>query len=88
MTFFDGQTVESIENKPLYFAQRLEESMHGMGTNEDMLNRLVLRVRRDPALLNAVKGAYMQKYGKSLSHRINGETSGDYRKLLMAIVGN
>jgi hypothetical protein len=74
-----------IENRPAYFAKLLEATMSGIGTNEEQLNRLVLRLRATP-LMPAVKGAFLQLYGKSLDERIKGETSGDHEKLLLALV--
>jgi Annexin len=48
-------------------------------------NRLV-RAHWNPSRLEAIKSAYKQRYGKPLEARVKGETSGDYQKLLVAIV--
>ena len=34
-----------------------------------------------------IKRAFLERYHKTLSKMIEGDTSGDYKKLLMAIVG-
>lgn len=34
-----------------------------------------------------IKQEYQKKFGKSLATAIKGDTSGDYRSLLLAIVG-
>lgn len=60
--------------------------MSGLGTKDEMLIRLAVRCR-DPTLMHAIKQAYQAQYGKSLNSRIAGETSGDYEKLLLAIIG-
>jgi len=78
-------TVNWIQDYPTYFAEQLESSMAGIGTDEDKLNRLIIRIRR-LGIMPQVKEAYLKKYGKSLDKRIKGETSGDYEKLLIALV--
>jgi hypothetical protein len=37
--------------------------------------------------MEAVKKAYLSKYGKTLERRVEGEISGDYKKLMLALVG-
>jgi annexin A7/11 len=56
-------------------------------TDKDLilLYRLV-RAHWDPNRLEAIKDAYRRRYGKPLEGRVKGETSGDYQKLLVAIV--
>jgi annexin A7/11 len=61
--------------------------MKGLGTNEDMLTRLTIRCR-EPHLMAAIKDAYSKAHGSTLRKRIEGETGGNYRDLLLAIVGN
>mmetsp|Transcript_24398 Transcript_24398/g.40090 ORF Transcript_24398/g.40090 Transcript_24398/m.40090 type:complete len:304 (+) Transcript_24398:150-1061(+) len=75
---------EYTTDRALYFAELLEDSMKGAGTHDRMLIRNVANLRGP--LKEEIKAAYMRKYGKSLSKRIDGDTSGDYRKLLMAVV--
>ena len=77
--------VQFIENQPKFLAKRFEKSMRGVGTNEEMLTRIAARCR-EPALMEAVKQAYQAEYGKTLRQRIEGETGGQYRKLLLALV--
>ena len=50
-----------------------------------ILYRLV-RAHWNPNRLEAIKIAYKQRYGKPLEARVRGETSGDYQKLLVAII--
>jgi len=89
---FSGKTetlmswvVTSILSPAEHWADMLESSMAGVGTNDNMLSRCVVRIRR-AGLMPATKEAYLKKYGKSLDKRIKGETSGDYLKLLLALV--
>ncbi|KAE9318872.1 hypothetical protein PF008_g18407, partial [Phytophthora fragariae] len=60
-----------------------ESTMKGLGTDEYGLSAAVMRYH---VLLPEVKAAYKKLYGKELSQRIRGDTSGEYRDLLLAIV--
>ncbi|ORX83030.1 Annexin [Anaeromyces robustus] len=77
--------VSSIRNKAEYIATLFEKSMKGIGTDDDMLIRLTVR-HRAPNVIGPIKAAYQTKYGKSLAKRIKGETSGNYRKLLLTLI--
>jgi len=70
-------------DKPLYFAERLYKSMKGAGTNDKALIRLM--VSRSEIDMVEIKQAFQSKYGKSLDNFIKGDTSGDYRKILLLI---
>jgi annexin A7/11 len=78
-------TVFTVARDPAaYFAERLYKSMKGVGTDDDMLIRLVVsRSERD---LGSVKAAFLQKYGTTLKSWIADECSGDYKKCLFALV--
>ncbi|KAJ3298416.1 hypothetical protein HK104_010746 [Borealophlyctis nickersoniae] len=78
--------VQSIENRARYVAILFEKSMSGIGTNDNKLIRLAVR-HRDPAVMAQIKQAYSQMYGKTLGRRIEGETSGDYGRALVILVG-
>jgi annexin A7/11 len=64
----------------------LEECMKGPGTKDQMLVNRVVRAHWDRAHMAQVRGAYRAKYGRDLVSRIKGETSGDYERLLVAMV--
>jgi hypothetical protein len=78
--------VEIIQNRPQYLAKRFENTMAGLGTNDQRLISMVVRYR-EPTLMSAIKREYQTLYKKSLVDRIKSETSGDYEKLLVQIVG-
>lgn len=78
--------VRSVENHPSHLAQQFEKSMVGLGTNDSMLIRLTV-LYREPNMMRDIKSAYLTLFKKTLSSRIEGDTSGDYRKLLHAVVG-
>ncbi|KAH6676911.1 hypothetical protein F5X68DRAFT_278121 [Plectosphaerella plurivora] len=79
--------LRNAADKYMHAAQLLEDSMKGMGTKDHLLVGRVVRYHWDAGTLANVKGAYQQKYGKSLANRIHGETSGDYRRLMLACIG-
>ncbi|KAG8435177.1 hypothetical protein GDO86_013211 [Hymenochirus boettgeri] len=72
-------------NRPAFFAERLHHAMKGAGTDDSTLIRIV--VTRSEIDLVQIKQAYVQMFQKSLSAAIHSDTSGDYRRLLLAITG-
>ncbi len=74
------------QNRALAEAVRLEECMAGMGTKDLLLVQRVVRCHWDRNFMIAVCNEYKKKFGKDLVRRIEGETSGDYEKLLVACV--
>ncbi|KAJ8284887.1 hypothetical protein COCON_G00037370 [Conger conger] len=77
--------VKCIKNTPLYFAERLHKAMQGAGTKDRTLVRVM--VSRCEVDMLDIRQAYVQKYGKSLYTHISGDTSGDYKKLLLKLCG-
>ena len=59
--------------------------MKGLGTKDDDLVRII--VCRCEIDLAAIKIAYQTMYQKSLYDAVKSETSGDYQKLLLGIIG-
>ena len=74
-------------DKYMHGAKLLEDTMAGMGTKDHLLVSRVVRFHWDRNELANVKGAYQQKFRRSLGSRIKGETSGDYEKLMLACIG-
>ncbi|XP_064572970.1 annexin A7 [Zonotrichia leucophrys gambelii] len=77
--------VQCALNRPAFFAERLYYSMKGAGTDDSTLIRIV--VTRSEIDLVQIKQMFTQMYQKPLAAMIASDTSGDYRKLLLAIVG-
>ncbi|KAB1281818.1 Annexin A6 [Camelus dromedarius] len=77
--------VQSVKNKPLFFADKLYKSMKGAGTDEKTLTRIMVS-RSEIDLLN-IRREFIEKYDKSLHQAIEGDTSGDFLKALLAICG-
>ncbi|KAJ9577581.1 hypothetical protein L9F63_005848, partial [Diploptera punctata] len=75
--------VKSVRNKATFFAERLHDSMAGMGTKDNTLIRIM--VTRCEVDMVDIKNAFQAKYGKTLESFISGDTSGDYKKCLIAL---
>ncbi|XP_008296927.1 annexin A11b isoform X2 [Stegastes partitus] len=77
--------VKCIKNTPAYFAERLHKAMQGAGTKDRTLIRIM--VSRSEIDMLDIRQAYVRTYGKSLYTHISGDTSGDYKKLLLKLCG-
>ena len=59
--------------------------MKGLGTDDTTLIRVIVtRVEID---MQYIKAEYQKKYKKSLVDAVHSETSGNYRKFLLALLG-
>ncbi|TEB16534.1 Annexin, partial [Coprinellus micaceus] len=67
-------------------AKLLEKTMAGLGTRDAALIYRTLRASWNPQRMEAIKTAYKNRFGKTLEHRIKGETSGGYREVMIMIV--
>uniref|UniRef100_A0A669DUH2 Annexin n=1 Tax=Oreochromis niloticus TaxID=8128 RepID=A0A669DUH2_ORENI len=77
--------VKCIKNTPAYFAERLYKAMKGAGTKDKTLIRIM--VSRSEVDMLDIRQEYVKNYGKSLYTAISGDTSGDYKKLLLKLCG-
>mmetsp|Transcript_56359 Transcript_56359/g.93840 ORF Transcript_56359/g.93840 Transcript_56359/m.93840 type:complete len:341 (+) Transcript_56359:69-1091(+) len=80
------QTIDAFACAPYdFFAQKLKESMKGMGTDDKLLQRVI--VSRAEIDLRDISTVFGQRYGdgKTLANWIKSDTKGDYEKLLLAI---
>uniref|UniRef100_UPI003AAB5AD8 annexin A4-like isoform X3 n=1 Tax=Centroberyx gerrardi TaxID=166262 RepID=UPI003AAB5AD8 len=77
--------VKCIRNTPGYFAGRLHKAMQGAGTKDRTLIRIM--VSRSEMDMLDIRQEYVKTYGKSLYTHISGDTSGDYKKLLLKLCG-
>jgi len=83
--------VKTVHNRPAYFAERLHAAMKGIGTDDDALIRII--VSRCEIDLANIKYEYERAHGKTLLSVVKdeeegGETSGDYRRALLALIGD
>ena len=67
-----------------YDAVCLYKAMKGLGTNEGVLIEII--GTRGPTQLMAVKATFRQIYNEDLEKWVKGDTSGNFRKLLIAIL--
>ncbi|CDI98572.1 annexin [Echinococcus multilocularis] len=65
-------------------AEMLYRSMKGAGTNDDSLIRIILAHSEDD--LRRIQAKFDSTYEKSLVEMISGDTSGDYKNFLLAIL--
>uniref|UniRef100_A0A8D2GDB8 Annexin n=1 Tax=Theropithecus gelada TaxID=9565 RepID=A0A8D2GDB8_THEGE len=68
--------VQCIQNKPLYFADRVYYSMKGKGIRDKVLIRIM--VSRSEVDMLKIRPEFKRKYGKSLYYYIQQDTKGDY----------
>ena len=81
------QQLRTATDKAMRDAMLLEDAMAGMGTKDHLLVNRVVRIHWDRNYMVQVKGAYQHKFHQTLVHRIKGETSGDYERLMVACLG-
>lgn len=75
--------VKCVKDKSAYFAESLYKSMKGLGTDDRTLVRVM--VTRCEVDMEEIKEKFYQNYRKHLGSFIKGDTSGDYRRILMAL---
>ncbi|XP_013870054.1 annexin A3a [Austrofundulus limnaeus] len=77
--------VKCVKSVPIYFAELLNESMKGGGTDESTLNRIM--VSRSEIDLLDIRAEFKKLYQRSLLSALSSETTGDHRECLKAICG-
>ncbi|RZF34344.1 hypothetical protein LSTR_LSTR008883 [Laodelphax striatellus] len=79
-------TIVSYAKNPAgYYAEIIRKSTVGLGTSDDTLIRTI--VSRQEIDLAEIKQAYKQMYHTTLTSSIASETSGYYKKTLLALIG-
>ncbi|XP_022092306.1 annexin A4-like isoform X2 [Acanthaster planci] len=77
--------VDCVRNTPKYFAMKLYKSMKGIGTDDDTLMRVI--ISRSEIDMMEVKQEFHRDHKQTLGKFIAGDTSGDYKKILLELVG-
>ncbi|XP_067210153.1 annexin B9-like isoform X1 [Linepithema humile] len=77
--------VRCASDKTAYFARKLYKAMRGLGTTDSTLIRII--VGRSEIDLGDIKEAYERMYNKPLAEAIDGDCSGDYKVLLIKLLG-
>jgi len=68
----------------MYFATRIKDAVDGAGTNDfDLISCFVANERPQ---LQMIAQAFQQRYGKSMAKRVGDDVSGDYKRILMALL--
>lgn len=78
--------VDIVKNPAAYFAQRLYESMKGIGTKDKLLIKLM--VLRSEIDMMDIKNEFQLKYKKTLESFIKSDCSGDYKRALLCLAGD
>ncbi|XP_004511008.1 annexin D3 [Cicer arietinum] len=74
-----------IECPERHFAKVVRDSIVGIGTDEDSLNRAI--VTRAEIDLSKARFEYANMYKSSIDDDVIGDTSGDYREFLLTLLG-
>lgn len=78
--------VSRAVNRAAAEAVRLEDSMAGLGTKDELLVQRVVRCHWNQQFMNQVSAEFKRIYKRDLVKRIEGETRGDYERLMVACV--
>jgi len=81
---FKDSAVGSFMTPTEYDAYCLNGALKGLGTKEGVLSEII--GSRTPQELQAIKQVYAANYGETLENAVAGDTSGDYQKLLLALL--
>ncbi|CAN0919595.1 Annexin Gh1 (Fragment) [Linum grandiflorum] len=79
-------TIKCLTYPEKYFEKVLRLSMKGFGTDEDALTRAV--VTRAEVDMQRIKEEYFRRNSVTLESAVSGDTSGDYAKMLLALIGD
>ena len=68
-----------------YFATRVHDAVKGLGTKDHLLIRVI--VSRSEIDMPQIKQYYKQLFGKDMYEDVKNDISGEYRELLLGIIG-
>lgn len=68
-----------------FFARQINKAVKGAGTNDEILIRSI--VSRMDVDMNLIKKYYKKLFKADMAKDIEGDTSGNYQKLLLALIG-
>ncbi|KAK4744745.1 hypothetical protein SAY87_011057 [Trapa incisa] len=80
-----GVIIACLGSPERHFAEVVRNSIIGHGTDEDMLTRAI--VSRAEIDMMKVKDEYLNMYKSSMDTAVMGDTSGDYRRFLLTLLG-
>ncbi|XP_040910065.1 annexin A2 [Toxotes jaculatrix] len=76
--------LELLMSPQQFEAHRLQQAMAGLGTDEETLMEILCT--RSGKQLQEISATYKQLYKKDLEKELKGETSGDFAKLVVALL--
>ncbi|XP_027343673.1 annexin-like protein RJ4 [Abrus precatorius] len=77
--------ISCINDHKKYYEKVLRNAMEGVGTDEDALTRVIVtRAEKD---LKDIGEGYYKRNSVHLEHAVAKETSGDYKKFLLTLMG-
>ncbi|XP_047326976.1 annexin Gh1-like [Impatiens glandulifera] len=79
-------TVKCLTYPEKYFAKVLRLAINGIGTDEWALTRVV--ASRSEVDMKRIKEEFQRRASVPLEHAISGDTSGDYKRMLLTLVGH
>lgn len=77
--------ISCLESPERHFAEVVRDSIIGLGTDEDMLTRAI--VSRAEIDMTKVRDEYFNMYKSSMENAVTGDTSGDYKRFLLTLLG-
>ncbi|MBO6244363.1 MAG: hypothetical protein J6O41_07385 [Clostridia bacterium] len=81
---FEDTVVGLFMTPPEYDSYCLYKAMKGLGTNDAVLIEII--GTRNNQEMQMIKDEFQKNYGKSLETWVKGDTSGTFRKLLIALI--
>ncbi|CAA0831843.1 Annexin D2 [Striga hermonthica] len=78
-------TIKCLTCPERYYEKTLRLAIKGLGTDENALTRVI--VTQAEVNLQRIKEEYHRRNSVPLEHAISGDTSGDYEKFLLALIG-
>ncbi|XP_068092606.1 annexin A1-like [Hyperolius riggenbachi] len=78
--------VKYAVNPAEFFAEKLHNSMKGLGTRDKDLTRII--VSRSECNLKAIKAQYKKMYKKTLREDVMADTSGGFETALVSLLGH
>jgi len=81
---FEDLIVGMFLHRGDFLAKQLKDAMHGLGTDEEVLNSILCCVTSNQ--LEEIVNAYSHRYKKDLENDIKDDTSGLYEQLLVQLV--
>jgi hypothetical protein len=82
--YYEDLILSLVDDKAEYDAKLLHEAIKGLGTDDDLLVHVICS--RTNAELKALNEAYQRLYKVTAEKDVVGDTSGDYKALLVAIL--